>query len=195
MDGELVDKLYPTMASDDEPETSRPEPKSDEPQDKPAAEETQGEKAPPDQVEKKAESGAPEGYGDLRIPEGMALDEKGMGEFQTFAKEHDLTPAQAQKLLEFGGAKLKAQLETMYAQWHERNAKWEIQAKTDAEIGGKNFEANISTAKLVFQSGEANPLVKSMKESSALAAALNTTGAGNNPAICKIVCEDGTVHL
>jgi hypothetical protein len=153
-------------------------------------EEKTGEKKP---EEKKPEPRAPEEYAEFKVPEGTTLDEQTGTEFKGLAKELDLTQEQAQKLLDFGGDKLRAQIEAPYKLWAETQAKWQAEVKADPEIGGTKFEQSIKDAAQVFAPGESNPFVKDAAEAKALREALNMTGAGNNPAIVKLFVKMGKV--
>lgn len=143
--------------------------------------------------DKKPEPKAPEEYGEFTIPEGTTLDEQTATEFKGLAKELDLTQEQAQKLLDFGGGKLQAQIEAPYKLWAETQAKWQAEVKADPEIGGTKFEQSIKDAAQVFVPGESNPFVKTDAEAKSLREALNMTGAGNNPAIVKLFVKIGTL--
>ncbi len=150
----------------------------------------EGEK-PPDEGEQKPEPRSPESYTDFTLPEGVQLDESGLTEFKSFAKEQDLTQEQAQKVLEFGGQKLKERLEAPFKVWTETQRKWQAEVKADPEIGGTKFEQSIKDAAQVFVPGEGNPFVGSAEEAQALREALNVTGAGNNPALVKFFVKIG----
>ena len=141
--------------------------------------------------EEAPEPRAPEEYAEFAKPEGVEFDEAGLAEFKSFAKEQDLTQEQAQKLLEFGGAKIKAQAEAPQRLWAETQAKWQKEVKDDPDIGGTRFVESIATAAKVFEPGEANPFVGSAEEAKGLKEALNATGAGNNPAIVKMFVKMG----
>jgi hypothetical protein len=134
---------------------------------------------------------APQEYSEFQVPEGATLDGQSAAEFKGLAKELDLTQEQAQKLLDFGGGKLRAQVEAPYKLWAETQAKWQAEVKADPEIGGTKFEQSIKDAAQVFVPGESNPFVGSDAEAKALREALNMTGAGNNPAIVKMFVKMG----
>jgi hypothetical protein len=121
------------------------------------------------------------------------MDEQTGTEFKVIAKELDLTQEQAQKLLDFGGEKLRAQIEAPYKLWAETQAKWQAEVKADKEIGGTKLEQSIKDAAQVFVPGESNPFVKSDAEAKALREALNMTGAGNNPAMVKFFVKIGAL--
>jgi len=171
---------------------------------KPAAAETGGEqKAETDsgsqepgteetgEGEKGSSPRAPEEYAEFSFPEGVTLDEAGIAEFKSFAKEQDLTQEQAQKVLEYGGEKLRERMQAPYKAWSETQEKWQAEVKADPEIGGTKFEESIKAASLVFLPGESNPFVKDPAEAQALRDALNTTGAGNNPAMVRLFVKIG----
>lgn len=149
----------------------------------------QGDGGKPD--DQKPEPRAPAEYTDFTFSEGMKLDEQGLKDFKTFAKEQDLTQAQAQKLLDFGSEKLKAQIEAPYRLWADTQKKWQEELKADPEIGGTKLKESIATSARVFQPSESNPFCKTAEEAKALKDAINITGAGNNPAIVKVFVRMG----
>ena len=106
--------------------------------------------------DKKPEPKAPEEYAEFTVPEGTTLDEQTATEFKGLAKELDLTQEQAQKLLDFGGGKLRAQIEAPYKVWNEMQAKWQAEVKADPEIGGTKYEQSIKDAAQVFVPGDSN---------------------------------------
>jgi len=149
----------------------------------------EGDKAP-EEGEKPA-ARAPEEYTDFSLPTGIQMDEAQTTEFKSFAKEQDLTQEQAQKVLEFGAEKIKALTEAPYKEWSDTQKKWQAEVKADPDIGGTKYEESVKTAALVFIPGESNPFVKTGEEAAALRQALNTTGAGNNPAMVKFFVNIG----
>lgn len=133
--------------------------------------------------------GAPETYTDFTLPEGYTIEPKEMDSFKEFAKTQNLSQEQAQKVLEFGGEKIKAQLEAPYKFWNEMQTKWQAEVKADPEIGGTNYDDSIKAAAEVFKPG--GLLVKTPEEERSLREAFNITGAGNNPAIVRIFVRLG----
>jgi hypothetical protein len=134
---------------------------------------------------------APEAYGEFTIPEGTILDEQSATEFKGLAKELDLTQEQAQKLLDFGGARIRAVTDEPHRLWAETQAKWQAEVKADPEIGGTRFKDSIAAANNVFVPGESNPFVKNAAEAGALRSALHVTGAGNNPTMVRLFVKMG----
>lgn len=145
-----------------------------------------------EEAAQKAEPGAAESFENLRIPEGAPIGQRDMDEFVSFASKSGLAPKQAQRLLDFAGVKVKAiDADKPYKLWRERNAQWEGEIKADPEMGGANLNSSVKTMQRVFQPGPGNPLIKSEAEAKALKAALNTTGAGNNPAMARLFLKIG----
>ena len=124
-------------------------------------------------------------------PKAWLMDEAQTADFKSFAKEQGLTQEQAQKVLDFGGVKIKEMIEAPYKTWRETQEKWQAEVKADPEIGGTKFEQSIKDSALVFEPNESNPFVGSAEEAKALREALNTTGAGNNPAVVKLFVKMG----
>lgn len=147
----------------------------------------------PKPEDEKPEPRAPEEYAEFTLPEGTELDPEAMTEFKALARAQDLTQEQAQELLKFGGERIKAMAEAPYKLWAKTQAGWQAEVKADPEIGGTKFQDSVAAAALVFVPGEANPFVKNEVEAEGLKTALNTTGAGNNPAMVKFFVRLGTL--
>lgn len=137
----------------------------------------------------KTESAAPERYEDLRIPEiaqGVPVDQIDLEGFTSFVKEQNLSQEQAQKLLDFGGERLRALTEASNTAWFKRQDIWEAEVKADPGLGGRSYQQNVAEARRVFIPGANNPLVGSTEEAEALKQALAHTGAGSNPAFVRL---------
>jgi hypothetical protein len=200
----LLDKMYPTMkpeaesqtAAKAEQQTTKPPDQGGEkksshepgPGEKAAREEATPEKPVQDQGDRQPEFMETREYGEIQVPElpyGTVLDEKTLGEFAALASEAGLPKDEAQKMLDFGGAKIKAIVEAPYKEWRDTQTKWQAEVKADPEIGGKNYEQAIKDAGSIFKPSDSNPLIKTVAEAEALRKALTWTGAGNNPAMVK----------
>lgn len=55
--------------------------------------------------------GAPEKYGDFKLPEGMDMDTAGLGKATELFKKHNLTQEQAQEFVSFEAERIKDQME------------------------------------------------------------------------------------
>lgn len=124
-------------------------------------------------------------YTDFKLPDGVKLDDATLSDLKAGLSEVGLPQDQAQKLIDRLGSRfvhadaVKAQLEAPFNQWRETQTEWAGKIKADPEIGGQNFEGMQSTiAKAIDSLGG--------KEAAAMREALDFTGAGNNPEICRL---------
>lgn len=122
-------------------------------------------------------SEVPDKY-EVEFPEGFEqLDEAALEHFTPVLKDLELSNDKAQKLVN-AYAEMKAREAETY---NDMVSGWVETAKTDKEIGGDKYEANIATAKrAIAQFG-----------GDGLAEALNLTGAGNHPEIIKAFVKVG----
>lgn len=103
----------------------------------PAAEKLAGEKAAAELAAKPFTDAA-----QLKLPDGMKLDESMLKDFLPLAKEAGLTAAQAQKLVEFNAA-IGAKVEAAKLAAQETASKAAVEAlKGDKDIGGSNWSAS-----------------------------------------------------
>lgn len=132
--------------------------------------------AKPEEAAKSA--GAPEQYEAFKAPEGVALDEKVMGEFANAARELNLPQDAAQKMVD-KMAPLMAQRQA--EQLSAMRTEWETKSKTDAEFGGDKLEASMvqaNKAMNAFATDEFRTL-------------LNETGLGNHPEWVRFMVRAG----
>jgi hypothetical protein len=134
---------------------------------------------------KPTEPVVPETY-DLKMPEGVELDQAATTEFTAIAKELKLDQAAAQKLADIG-AKMAQRQADAHAQLVET---WTEQVKTDKEIGGDKLAENLGVARKAIDTF-GSPELKAL---------LNSTGLGNHPEVVKLafkvgkaISEDGFV--
>jgi hypothetical protein len=134
---------------------------------------------------KPTEPVVPEAY-DLKMPDGVELDQAATTEFTAIAKELKLDQAAAQKLADIG-AKMAQRQADAHAQLVET---WTEQVKTDKEIGGDKLAENLGVARKAIDTF-GSPELKAL---------LNSTGLGNHPEVVKLafkvgkaISEDGFV--
>lgn len=122
-----------------------------------------------------AVEGAPEAYAEFTTGEGFELDAGVLSEFQSLAKELNLSQASAQKLIDLQG-KLEAARAGGAQQAITAQAEaWANAVQNDAELGGEHFEVTRETAaKAIQQFG--TPELRKL---------LNETGLGNHPELVR----------
>ena len=130
-------------------------------------------KSPEPKPGDKPPAGVPEKY-ELKLPDGFAISDDATALF----KDLKLDNASAQKLADFHIAKQEAAGKAPYDLWQQTQEDWVKEIKADPEIGGKLDEVRRTTAKAIDQHLPPE-LAKSFR------AALNFTGAGNNPTFVK----------
>lgn len=124
--------------------------------------------------------GAPEKY-DLKVPDGMTLDEAALAEFDPIARELNLTNEQAQKLADVYSKRMAEVAQKQQESWKETTAKWVDDVKADKEIGGQNLDTSVRHAQAAltkFGTPE-------------LRAQMDATGMGNHPELVRVFARIG----
>lgn len=111
----------------------------------------------------------------FKLPEGMKLDEGKMKSFISLAKEFKLTQEQAQKLVDFDAASIKASEEA----FHKMQEGWK--ADTLKELG-ENAEQKLGEAVQAYKQFGDDEFVKLMKD----------TGLENHPAVVRVFRNIGS---
>ena len=124
---------------------------------------------------------APGDYDAFTLPEGIEMNDAALDQFRQLAKAAGLDQENAQKFVDLYTAAIVEAAESQQKLWADTQQNWVDQAKTDPEIGGDNFDANIGEAKRV------------LKEfgSPELDDALSLTGAGNHPEFIRLMSRVG----
>ncbi len=125
-------------------------------------------------------AGPPEKY-DLKAPEGYEIDPKMVEEFTSIAKELGLTNEQAQKLTDLYNKHSIESAEAPYKAYETMRTDWRAEVATSALGDGKDnlkpeVRANIS---------KAYDAIGDAKAVEAFKAAMDLTGAGDNPAFIR----------
>lgn len=157
----------------------------DEPATDPKTTETKPTEPPKEGEKPKEAAGAPEKYEDFKLPEGLELSPEVVTEVSGLFKELNLSQTQAQKLVDFHSKTLSATAEavskTNMDTWLNQKATWKTEIKADPEIGGKLGEVKAKIGGMYAALGPENAkLVTEFK------AAMDLTGAGDNPAFIKL---------
>lgn len=128
------------------------------------------------QAPKATEPVVPETY-DLKMPDGVELDQAAAAEFTAIAKELKLDQAAAQKLADVGAKMAQRQVEA-HAKLVES---WAEQVKTDSEIGGDKLAENLGVARKALEAF-GTPELRDV---------LNATGLGNHPEVIRAFYKVG----
>jgi 3-oxoacyl-ACP reductase-like protein len=119
--------------------------------------------------------GAPETYADFTMPEGMKANEEAMTELKSFAKERNLSQADAQKLVDLG-VKQNQNIVDGYKQHIEQaQAKWATDSQADKEFGGDKLKENMAVAQKALDT-YGTPELKTL---------LLESGLGNHPEVIR----------
>ena len=129
----------------------------------------------------KDDKGAPEKYEDFKLPEGMEKDAALLEQALPVFTELNLTQDQAQKLIDLQTKHITEAAAAQQRAWDKTFEGWEASTKADAEIGGKDFDANVGVAKTAVKTF-ANEEFKEM---------LNSTGIGSHPEMVRFLFKVG----
>lgn len=144
---------------------------------------TEGEKKGAGEGEKESpapEPIKPEDY-KLELPEGIAADDPLLVAFLEGAAKGGMDNESVQAVVSALGPKLAEQMAAPMKAWIALNETWQAEVKADPVIGGANLPATIRTV------ADAISLVSTPEEARAAREALTMTGAGNNPAIVRLM--------
>lgn len=120
---------------------------------------------------------------EVKLPEGITVDEKAMGEFKAIMADDKLSPKErAQKLVDMHANALKAAAQGPYDLWNRTQAEWQATVKADPEIGGDKFDAMRATI-----SKGITEIAGSAEAAQKIFDAFAYTGAGNQPEIIRAV--------
>lgn len=124
-----------------------------------------------------------DGKYDLKMPEGVEVDQAMLDQFAPTFKELGLTTKQAQALADkFIEAQAK-QGEAQAQNWAKLTGEWVDQAKADPEIGGAKWDATVKNA---------SGVVKRFGND-AFRDYLNASGAGNHPEMIRFMAKVGAM--
>lgn len=122
----------------------------------------------------------PEKY-DLKLPDGMTLDEAAYSEFEPLAKELKLNNEQAQKLADIYSKRMQETARAQSEQWKNTTAKWADDVRADKEIGGQNLDTSVRHAQAALAKF-GTPELKAQMEA---------TGMGNHPELVRVFARIG----
>lgn len=135
---------------------------------------------PPEPAKEDASSVVPEKY-ELKLQKNSTMPQSHVDQIMAEAKEKGLSNDQAQALLDRDQT-LRSNFETEQKTHNKLAAdKWFEDAKSDKEIGGNNFKANVELAKRALGHFASENMIK----------VLNDTGLGNNPELIRTFMKVG----
>lgn len=141
-----------------------------------------GEPAKPGEAAKPGETpaGAPEKY-ELAAPEGMTLEPETTAQFETVARELNLTNDQANKLVPLAAALVQRSVDQQQAAHVTQVQKWLDESKADTEFGGDKFDTNVVAVRSAV-ARFATPQLKAL---------MDQTGLGNHPEVVRLFYRIG----
>jgi hypothetical protein len=151
---------------------------------KPAGTPAQGDQKPVEQQTTKPDTAAavvPQVY-DLKIPDGVVVDEPTLKEFHSLAKEDRLSNERLQKYADMHVKAIETMAQRQAMDWHQ-------QLVNDEDFGGDNLDANMAVANKAFATvaERAGVDVKRLSDD------LRRAGVANNPALVKMFHHIGKI--
>ena len=171
--GEIKDQT-PSPTSTPTPEKSTEKPAETKPTE--AKPEAKAEK--PSLVNEKEPQGAPTTYEAFKVPEGHEMDEATFKEVGELFKELHLSQAEGQKAVDYWVKRNQEAFDAPFKAWEDTQAKWVSEVKADPEMGSRIPEIKATIGKALDGLGDS-------KLANDFRAAMDYTGAGNNPAFVK----------
>lgn len=139
---------------------------------------------PADDASKDPADTVPEdGKYDLKMPEGVKVDQELLDAIAPEFKELGLTHAQAQKLADKFIASQQARAEKQGAEWSATITKWADDAKSDKEIGGAKWDETVSSAQRAVKT-LGTPELRDYFDAS---------GGGNHPEVIRFMAKVGAM--
>lgn len=127
--------------------------------------------------------GAPEQYGDFTMPDGVEVDKAKLEQISPVFKKLDLSQKGAQELVDFY-AKTVAETQSANAEaWKAVREGWKAELKTDKEIGGEKYDAQVGLAKKAL----AHFGTRELQDY------LDTYGGGDNPEVVRFLARVGSI--
>jgi len=170
--GEILEPAQIAAQKPTTPET--PEAKPGEP---PAPTSTSKDPAKPE--------GAPTTYADFKAPDGYTIDPKTIEAAVPIFKEMGLTQDQAQKLVDFHTSQMIEAAKAPEATYTAMRNEWQAAAKADPEMSRHSIDGKTGLDAVKIDMARALNALGDPKLASDFKAAMDLTGAGDNPAFIK----------
>lgn len=194
-EGQIVDQSTSIPPSTEAPP---PQASTTQPSETPKTPETKADAKAPKSLlneESPEPKGAPEKYESFKVPEGFKLDEGFVKDANTLFKKLDINQAGAQELVDLHTKMMQEIRESESTRKMNERLAWRDEINSDPEIGGSKLKGvKTSIGKLIGLFG-------SDKVAEGFRDAMDSTGAGDNPAvvrglyaISKLLTEGGAVR-
>jgi hypothetical protein len=131
--------------------------------------------------EGKPNDGTPDAY-EVKVPEGVKVDEAELKQWTGTAKELGLTPEQASKLISLNDQRSKAAVDAQAQAWAKQGDDWYGALEKDPEFGGANQKASEAALQTAL---------KRFDPKGELAADLERYGIENLPSLAKLLRRIG----
>lgn len=112
---------------------------------------------------------------ELKLAEGVKLDDASLSAFKGVAKELGLDSPKAQKLVDLYGSMQTSAQKAQQEAYTKLDSEWVAALKADPEIGGSKLEASTALARKAVARFGGNDLAK----------LIDSAGLGNNPVFVK----------
>ena len=175
----MPDDDTPPVGTDDTPPVIDP-PVGDAP-----AGDTPADDTPPDGgtvlTDDKEPQGAPETYADFTVPDGVDINQPLLDLAKPIFKKHGLSQIAVQEIVDAVSTQNQADSQASSDSYNQTVKDWVDEAKSDTEIGGDNFDANVGLAKRAIDKFGTPKLIVVM----------NQTGLGNHPEFIRLFTRVG----
>ncbi len=126
-------------------------------------------------------AGAPEKYEPFKLPDGVTIDPADDAALQEYAKAHNLSQDDTQKLYDLGAKQAQTFVSKLQEAQEARNTEWTNASKADKEFGGDKLGENLSVAKK-FLDAHGTPELNKF---------LVASGLGNHPEMIRLMVRAG----
>lgn len=183
----------PAPADAAKPDAAKPADAKDDKSAAPAAEKPKDDAAKPDPAKDataEPQPPAPVKYEAFKVPDGIKLDEKKLGQFTEIIGGAQVKQEVAQSLMDLYVAERQADATSMAAEqrrvWNALNDGWKSELRKDSVLGGNRLETSLSMAKAVIEEYGGSP--EQVKD---LLAHTSNNGMGNYPGFVRLLHNIG----
>lgn len=117
----------------------------------------------------------------LEVGEDSLVDKQAVDDLKAFAKEHELKPEVAQKILDKQDQALRGLADSLETARVKEISEWREASENDTEIGGENLAKSVELSKSAIKQFASEGFVD----------LLNESGAGNHPEVVRFLSKIG----